>query len=149
MKYPSLISISTLFFVLLTPIASWSALENDYNQAFFHLRNQVLIEKNTKQAYSVQTTTDTACHPSKIQYLGTIETKHKKRYKLLAQSRVMEPSCRSMSSITIYNMNNRYIGEYSVGSAEYLPKKLQKNTLFFGNNPACPAQNGWKIQLQS
>ena len=148
MKYFTLISISILL-TLLAPITSWSALKENYDQVFFQLRNQVLIEKNTRKMYSAQTTSDTACYPSRIQYLGTIETKHKKRYKLLAQSRVMEPSCRSVSSITIYNMDNQYIGEYSVGSMEYLPKRLQKNTLFFGKNPACPAQNGWKIQLQS
>lgn len=82
---------------------------NTYYQDFMVLRNKVLMSEHIGKEYFQQTTSDTTCRLSSIQYLGTITTKDKKTYKLLNQTFVLEPSCRSTSSITIYNMRNQYI----------------------------------------
>lgn len=76
------------------------------------------------------------CNKTRIKYLGVVHTKQGKLYKILTTFFVFSASstCHGSSSIKIFDMHNRYIGEYNVGMPENLPSLLQKNRLYYSEN---------------
>ncbi len=74
------------------------------------------------------------CSKTKIKYLGIVHTNRGKTYKVLTSFFVFKTSidmCHGTSNIKIYDMKNRYVGQYYVGDPESLPDCLRKNKLLY------------------
>ena len=76
------------------------------------------------------------CNKTRVQYLGIAHTNKGKSYKILTSFFVFSASstCHGTSNIKIYDMKDRYIGEYYVGMPESLPDVLKDNKLLYLNN---------------
>ena len=67
-----------------------------------------------------------------LKYLGQIETKDKRTYKVLTSIwRWGSELHRATSRILFFNTDNQYIGEYGLGMTYELPYKLSNNCLLF------------------
>lgn len=76
------------------------------------------------------------CNKTRVQYLGIAHTTKGKSFKILTSFFVFSASatCHGTSSIKIYDMKDRYIGEYYVGMPGALPDALKNNKLLYLNN---------------
>lgn len=76
------------------------------------------------------------CSKTKVQYLGVAHTKNGKSYKILTSFFVFSAgsTCHGTSRIKIFDMKNRYVGEYNVGMPEDLPDVLKDNKLIYLEN---------------
>jgi hypothetical protein len=105
-----------------------------------YARLQKLEHKALKNAvgkmYVYDLTGKDGCNKTQIKYLGVVHTKQGKCYKILTSFFVFSASstCHGTSSIKIFDIKNRYVGEYYVGMPEGLPDILRKNKLFYLHN---------------
>lgn len=77
------------------------------------------------------------CNKTSIKYLGIISTNKGKQYKVLTSFFVFKTHvdiCHGNSYIKIYDMKNRYIGQYYVGTPDNLPDYLKNNRLLYSVN---------------
>ncbi len=76
------------------------------------------------------------CNKTTVKYLGVVHTKGGKSYKILTSFFVFSASatCHGTSRIKIFDMKNRYVGEYNVGMPEGLPDILKNNKLLYLEN---------------
>ena len=89
------------------------------------------------KSYEYDLTGIKPCNKTEIKYLGIVKTKKGKKYKILTSFFVFTTSkdmCHGTSDIKIYDMNNRYVGGYYVGSPVSLPDALRKNKLIYLEN---------------
>ena len=70
-----------------------------------------------------------------LTYLGLAKTKDGRSFKILKSCWIWGQSKRATGRIIFFNINNQYIGEYSVGGLFDLPEKLIDNSLVFTNSP--------------
>lgn len=92
------------------------------------------------------------CNKTRVNYLGTVKTRKGKRYKILTSFFVYSASatCHGTSSIKIFDMKNRYIGEYNVGMPDGLPDILKDNKLLYIKNSIdCNLRRTGSINLRN
>jgi hypothetical protein len=76
------------------------------------------------------------CNKTRIKYLGIVHTNKGKYYKILTSFFVFSAAatCHGSSSIKVFDIKNRYVGEYFVGTSDDLPDALRKNKLVYLSN---------------
>ncbi|RZK05281.1 MAG: hypothetical protein EOO46_15975 [Flavobacterium sp.] len=122
-------------------LSEYSRLKNLEYQA---LRNKV------GKVYLRDLTHKEGCNKTRVQYLGNAHTKNGKSYKILTSFFVFSASatCHGTSRIKIFDMKNRYIGEYNVGMPEALPDALNDfKLLYFRNSDDCNLRTTRSIDL--
>lgn len=121
--------------LLLLCILLFSICTSGYSQINdTHLR-QTVLEKNIPDSLFVfgkwSENGQTETH---LKYLGSVTTKNKKVLKILTSTWIWGLSQRATNRILIFNNKNQYVGEYSVGIIDDLPKKLKNGNLIFINS---------------
>ncbi len=71
-----------------------------------------------------------------LKYLGIIHDVKNKKYKVLTSIWIWGLSKRATNRILIYNIKNKYIGQYAVTMTYDLPEKIINNKLAFLNADA-------------
>lgn len=95
-----------------------------------------LKDKSVGKVYTYDLTKNKGCNKTTIKYLGVIKTKRGKQYKVLSSFFVYSAAstCHGTSNIKIYNLANKFVGQYNVGMPEGLPDALQNNKLVYNEN---------------
>lgn len=105
------------------------------------------------RSYEYDLTGIKPCNKTEIKYLGIVKTKKGKKYKILTSFFVFTTTkdmCHGTSSIKIYDMKNRYVGQYYVGMPDSLPDALRKNKLVYLENwPECNLRKAGVINLSN
>ena len=68
-----------------------------------------------------------------LKYLGTVKTKTERCFKIITEKFIWGPNHHTSGRISIFNSENRYVGEYHLGDAFQLPTKLKHSNLIFRN----------------
>jgi hypothetical protein len=94
------------------------------------------LRNTISKVYSIDLTHKVGCNKTKVKYLGIAHTKKGKSYKILTSFFVFSAgsTCHGTSRIKIFDMNNKFIGEYNVGMPEALPDALKDNKLLYLKN---------------
>ncbi len=109
---------------------------------------QVLIADSPGKEFVFDFTHNKGCNKSKIKYLGIVNVSNRE-YKVLTSFLVTGESCRGSSSIKIYDLENNYFGEYTVGMPEDLPEELKEDKLFFSQKDTeCYRRKNYTISLE-
>ncbi len=112
---------------------------------------KALKENIVGKKYIYDFTHKKGCNNSVIKYLGIARDNNKKQYKVLTSFFVFSTSpdmCHGTSCIKIYNLKNKFIGEYYVGLPESLPDALKNNKLIYTENTKeCPIRKQGVIDL--
>jgi hypothetical protein len=97
---------------------------------------QLALQKPAGKVYTRNLTGRKDCNKTEVKYLGVIHTTKGKSYKILTSFFVFSASttCHGNSAIKIFDMKNRYVGEYNVGMPEALPDILRNNKLVYVTN---------------
>lgn len=97
---------------------------------------QQALQKPIGKMYTRNLTGRKDCNKTQVKYLGVIHTTKRKSYKILTSFFVFSASatCHGNSAIKIFDMKNRYVGEYNVGMPEALPDILRNNKLVYVTN---------------
>jgi len=96
-----------------------------------------LKEGQAGKTYVYDLTKRSNCNKTEIQYLGIVRTENGKRFKILTSFFVFSTGadmCHGTSRIKVFDMNNKYIGQYYVGMPEELPDYLKNNKLCYSSN---------------
>jgi len=112
---------------------------------------QRALQKAIVKTYVYDLTSRKDCNKTKIKYLGIVHTKQGKGFKILTVFFVFSASatCHGTSSIKIFDLNNKYVGEYYVGMPDALPDMLLKNKLLYLDIPeGCNLRKGVQINLE-
>jgi hypothetical protein len=110
------------------------------------------LRNTVGKVYLVDLTHKKGCNKTRVKYLGIVHTKQGKSYKILTSFFVFSASatCHGTSSIKIFDMKNRYIGEYYVGMPEGLPDILRNNKLLYlENTEECDLRKNRSIDLSN
>jgi hypothetical protein len=114
---------------------------------------QQALKKKIVREYIFDLTNKKGCNKTRIKYLGVARTDKGKQYKVLTSFFVFSTSgdmCHGNSKIKIYDIKNRFVGEYYVGMPEGLPDTLQNNTLrYLSNSEDCHLRKTRSIDLRS
>lgn len=143
-NYILLLSVYFLLASSFTPIDR-SAIE--YNR--LQKLEQLALQKAIGKTYQYDLTGRKDCNKSKIKYLGIVHTKHGEKFKILTSFFVFSASatCHGTRCIKIFDIKNRYIGEYYVDA---LPDRLLKNKLLFLDiSDGCNLRSGVQINLEN
>jgi hypothetical protein len=125
---------SIVYFILLSSFKTIDKGASEYSEL------QKLEHRALKSAvgkiYVYDLTGRADCNKTRIKYLGIIHTRKGKSYKILTSFFVFSASstCHGTSSIKIFDMKNRYVGEYYVSTPDGLPDILGKNKLLYSKN---------------
>ena len=94
------------------------------------------LRNTVGKVYVVDLTHKKGCTKTRVKYLGVVHTNQGKSYKILTSFFVFSASstCHGTSNIKIFDMKNRYVGEYYVGMPEGLPDILRNNKLLYLEN---------------
>jgi len=123
---------------------------NDSPQCINELRIKVLEADSVGKDYEYDLTGQEGCKKTKLTYLGFVTTKNQKKYKLLNSFWVTGYSCRGISSLYIYDMNNVYIGNYSFDMPYELPDALINNEIvYYTNHEDCESRKGRRISFKN
>ena len=128
------LTILSMFFLVLSSFITKGKEPSEYSR-LQKLEYQAL--RNTAgKVYIIDLTKKEGCNKTRVQYLGVAHTNKGKSYKILTSFFVFSASstCHGTSSIKIFDMKNRYIGEYYVGMPEALPDTLIDNKLLYLKN---------------
>ena len=118
-------------------------------EKFKQVRVKALVNNVIGREYQYNFVKRKDCNNTRIKYLGVVTTINKEKFKLLNSFYVVGPSCRGVSRIVIYNMKNRYIGNYYVGMPDNLPDTLINNNLIYlKDNDGCNVKKGTKISFE-
>lgn len=116
---------------------------------FEKLELEVLMENNIGKVFTYDFTNNIECNKSKIIYLGIVNVAGFD-YKMLTRFLVTGESCRGSSSIKIYDLENKYFGEYPVGMPEDLPDELKEDKLIFSQKDTqCFKRKNYVISLKN
>jgi hypothetical protein len=124
----------SVYFILLSSFRTIDKAASEYSEL------QKLEHRALKNAagkiYVSDLTGREDCNKTRIKYLGIIHTNKGKSYKVLTSFFVFSASstCHGTSSIKIFDMKNRYVGEYYVGMPDGLPDILRKNKLVYSKS---------------
>jgi hypothetical protein len=67
-----------------------------------------------------------------ITYLGTVNTNNKE-FKIVTWKKIWGPNQHTIGVVYVYDINNKYVGKYPLGSGFDLPKRIENNNLIFTN----------------
>ncbi|MFT3823956.1 MAG: hypothetical protein QM731_08545 [Chitinophagaceae bacterium] len=98
---------------------------------------QLALKSPVGKEFIVDLTGKRGCNETRVKYLGIARTCKGRRYKILTSFFVFSTSadmCHGTSNIKIYDMKNRFVGEYYVGMPEGLPDTLLNNKLLYLDN---------------
>lgn len=143
----TILIIYTLFVSSFTPLDRWSS-----EYAKLHKLEHRALQGSAGKAYLVDLTGREGCNKTRVKYLGVVHTNQGKSYKILTSFFVFSASstCNGTSSIKIFDMENKYIGEYYVGMPEGLPDILRKNKLLYlENSEDCNMRKARSINLSN
>ncbi|MES2544661.1 MAG: hypothetical protein V4548_07240 [Bacteroidota bacterium] len=126
----------TLLTVIIT---SFSVVDKTFSE---YVKLQKLERLALKQSiigktYQMDLSGIKTCNKTTIKYLGIVTTKKAKQYKIITSFFVYKTYvdvCHGSSSIKVYNIKNKYVGEYYVVYPESLPDTLINNQLLYLNN---------------
>jgi hypothetical protein len=143
----------TIFFLCFLLTSSFVGKDKELSEysRLQKLEHQALRNKVGK-VYLRDLTHKEGCNKTRVQYLGVAHTKNGKSYKILTSFFVFSASstCHGTSRIKIFDMKNRYIGEYNVGMPEALPDALKDNKLLYlENSDDCNLRMTRSIDLQN
>lgn len=102
------------------------------------------------KAYTIDLTHKKDCNKTRVHYLGIVHTNNERSYKILTSFFVFSAAstCHGTSRIKIFDIRNRYIGEYRVGMSEDLPDTLKDNKLlYFKSSEDCILKTTRSIDL--
>lgn len=68
-----------------------------------------------------------------IKYLGRIKTGQSDGIKILTYARIWGKNKHTTGIIFIYDLHNKFLGKYHLGSSNELPQKIKMNYLIFTN----------------
>ncbi|MDJ1491543.1 hypothetical protein QNI19_01295 [Cytophagaceae bacterium DM2B3-1] len=113
---------------------------------------QQALKKGIVREYIYDLTHKKDCNKTKINYLGVVHMDNGRQYKILTSFFVFSTGsdmCHGTSNIKIYDMKNRFVGEYYVGTPENLPDTLQDNKLcYLENSEECNLRKTGSIDLR-
>jgi len=137
---------------LLTVVIFFSFQKQDDNGKSFEklkqARVKALFDNVIGKEYQYNFVERTDCNNTRIKYLGVVTTNKNKKFKLVNSFFVVGQSCRGVSRIVVYNMNNKYVGNYYVSSPDNLPDTLINNNLIYlKNDNGCNAKKGTEISF--
>jgi|GEM_PF-1449641 hypothetical protein len=143
------IVIISFIFIICNPYA-WSQGFNE--EKSFHdlqkLRFKVVKAGIVGKKYYRDYTKNKKCNKTCITYLGQIKTSQNKIYKILTCFYVHGASCRGSSRIVIYDIDNKYVGNYALTMPDDLPNKIIDNKLIFTEaNTGCKFRKGFQISF--
>jgi hypothetical protein len=111
------------------------------------------LKKSIVKEYIYDLTHREGCNKTRIKYLGVVHTNRGKQYKILTSFFVFSTSgdmCHGTSNIKIYDMKNRFVGEYYVGMPDCLPDTLLNNRLLYlRNSEECNMRKSRYIDLSN
>ena len=114
------------------------------------LRLKVITDSVIGKKYYYDFTKVADCNKTCISYLGQIKTDKNKSYKILTCFYVHGQSCRGASRIVIYDLDNKYIGNYFVTMPSDLPDTIINNNLVYSKvNLDCKFRKGTKISFEN
>ena len=114
------------------------------------LRFKVIKDSVIGKKYYYDFTKNANCNKTCISYLGQIKTDENRIYKILTCFYVHGISCRGTSRIVIYDINNKYIGNYCVTMPSDLPDTIINNNLVYSkSNTDCRIRKGTIISLKN
>ncbi|WMW76966.1 hypothetical protein RF683_05555 [Flavobacterium sp. 20NA77.7] len=143
----------SILFVLTLFLFSFSnkyKIESEFEK--FH-KLELLALKNGKigKEYTYDLTNKKGCNKTKIKYLGVIKTNNGKQYKVLSSFFVysVASTCHGTSNIKIYNLNNKFLGNYNVGMPEDLPAEIKNNKyICWSKTKDCDLRNNFSINFE-
>jgi hypothetical protein len=149
MKLPGIKLLLAISTITLCSFEPETKLSSEYSK-LQKLERQAL-RNGVKKEYIFDLTNRKGCNKTSIKYLGIVRTNIGKQYKVLTSFFVFRTGsdmCRGTSRIKIYDIRNRYIGEYYVGMPESLPDTLLNNTLrYLSNSKDCDLRITRSIDL--
>lgn len=124
-------SIVSLGFLLLSAFITKDKDLSEYSK-LQNLEYQAL-NGSAGKAYTVDLTHKKGCNKTRVHYLGIVHTTNGRSYKILTSFVVFSAAsnCHGSSHIKVFDIRNRYIGEYRVGMPEDLPDTMKDNKLFY------------------
>lgn len=102
--------------------------------------------------YVYNLTNKKGCNNTTIKYLGIIKTKNGIQYKVLSSFFVFSANiiCHGTSNIKIYDLKNKYLGNYYVGMPSDLPDKITENKLIcWSNSTECNYRNSFSVNFEN
>lgn len=145
--FKSILFVLTLF---LFSFSNKDKIESEFEK-FQKLELLALKNGNVGKEYTYDLTNKEGCYNSKIKYLGVIKTNNGKQYKVLSSLFVYSAAstCHGTSNIKIYNLNNKYLGNYNVGMPEDLPTEIKNNnSICWSKTKDCDLRNNFSINFQ-
>jgi hypothetical protein len=142
------LSIVSLGFLLLSAFITTDKDLSEYSK-LQNLEYQAL-NGTAGKAYTLDLIHKKGCNKTRVHYLGIAHTNSGRAYKILTSFFVFSASatCHGTSRIKIFDIRNRYIGQYRVGMPEDLPDTLTDNTLlYFKNSEDCILKTTRPIDL--
>lgn len=115
---------------------------------FQKIELEVLIKDKIGKVFVYDLVKSENCNKSNVKYLGIVN----KEYKIVTSFFVSgnKYNCRGRSAIRIYDLKNKYFGEYYIGMPEDLPDSLNDNKLFFSQkNSICDKRKDFTISLEN
>ena len=114
-----------------------SNIENDeievYGDKLFNTISTVIAEQNPVENYLIKDSKSMS--ETVIKYLGKVQNSKNQNLTLLSQIRYEgNISKKAISSIVIFEDNDKYIGYYYIPNTNDLPTRMEKGILFFENN---------------
>jgi hypothetical protein len=129
--------------------------QNDkYSLEFSKLQKYELLalkKESIGKEYVYDLTNKKECNKTSIKYLGIIKTKNGKQYKVISSFFVFSAgsTCHGTSKIKIYDMKNKYVGQYNVGMPYDLPTKITENKFVcWTNSKECDSRKGFSINFE-
>ena len=94
-----------------------------------------VLKKNRvdKEFYFNSYTKEDGLNEIYLKYLGLVKTDTGGRYKILTWKRVWGPNKHTTGIVFIYDLKNKFVGKYHLGSGFDLPDMIRRNTLIFTN----------------
>lgn len=129
----------TILVLLLVTFSSFKIItttQSEYDK-LLRLKRNALVESKIGHEYVYNLSGINGCNKTRIKYLGIVKTLQGKQYKILTSFfvfRTGNDNCHGSSSIDIYNIKNKFIGQYSVGMPDDLPDELNNNRLIYLTN---------------
>ena len=137
----------------ITILSSFAGIDN-YSLEFSKLQKYELLalkKESIGKTYVYDLTNKKGCNKTSIKYLGIIKTRNGKQYKVISSFFVFSAAstCHVTSNIKIYDMKNKYIGQYYVGMPYDLPTKITENKFVrWSNSTECNSRKGFSINFE-
>jgi hypothetical protein len=129
--------VTTLQTIFISTLLITLTLKGQVND--FDIRQDVLEKAIVDSEFVFGKWTATGGTETHLKFIGQVTTANGRVFKMLNYCWVWGLSQRATNRILIFNANNKYVGNYYVGSPYDLPDKLENGKLIFENNdnPDC------------